>query len=206
MVQQNLAQSPEAQFHLDQIYLQVLGRDADPVGLAGYQGALANGFTLDQARSQIAHSAEAQSDLITLFQDTSHRAPGIAELLGMEDQLAVPGTSQQMLASNLSSNGSAGGYVLFTADAGNTALTALPGTPTLFTFANTAFGNDVVNGFDQTRDTIALSQTQVATFADLQKHMASVNDGTLISLDPTQSIQINGIAPSSLNPHNFVFV
>jgi hypothetical protein len=206
MVERDLAQSPEAASRLDQIYLQVLGRDVDPVGLASYQDALANGFTLDQVRSEIAHSTEAQSDVITLFQEGTGRAPGIAELLGIEDQLAVPGTSQQMLASHFSSSATVGGYVLITADAGNATLADLPGTPTLFTFAATAFGNDVVNGFDQTRDTIALSHTQVATFADLQKHMASVNDDTLISLDPTQSIQINGIAPSALSPHNFVFV
>jgi hypothetical protein len=206
MVEQNLAQSPEAASRLEEIYLQVLGRDADPVGLAGYQGALAGSLTLDGVRSEIAHSAESQSDLITLFQDTTGRAPGIAELLGMQDQLAVPGTTQQMLTSSLASNDTGGAYVLITADVGNATLTALPQTPTLFTFAVNAFGNDVVNGFDQTRDTIALLHTQVATFADLQTHIASVNNGTLISLDPTQSIQINGIAPSGLSPHNFIFV
>jgi hypothetical protein len=205
MVEQSLAHSPEAADHLDQIYLQVLGRDADLVGLAGYQSALANGMTLDGVRSEIAHSAEAQSDLITLFQATTGRAPGIAELLGIEDQLSVPGTSLQILASNVSASGTAGGYVSIFADVGDTTLTALPQTPTLFTFAAVAFGNDVVNGFDPTRDTIALSHTEVATFADLQNHMASVNNGTLISLDPTQSIQISGIAPSGLSPHNFIF-
>jgi hypothetical protein len=44
----------------------------------------------------------------------------------------------------------------------------------------------------------------VASFADLQNHMTNAGGGTLIALDSTHSIQINGVAPSSLGAPNFV--
>jgi hypothetical protein len=134
--------------------------------------------------------------LTALFDGLIGREPGIAELLGMEDQLATPGTSQTSLESALSSSGSAGGYMLIMPDVGNTALTALPETPTLFTFEDMSFGNDTIAGFDPTRDTVELSHTQATSFADLQNHMTNVGGGTLITFDSTHSIQINGIAPS----------
>jgi hypothetical protein len=46
----------------------------------------------------------------------------------------------------------------------------------------------------------------VASFADLQNKTTSVNGGTLITFDPTHSIQINGVAPSSLGANNVVIV
>jgi hypothetical protein len=199
-----LAQSPETQNNLNQIYQQVLGRNIDPSGLNTYETALAGGTSLDQAQGLIAHSAEAVADLTSLFDGIVGRAPGIAELLGMEDHLATPGSSQQALASNLSTIGSAGGYTLITADVGSTTLTALPATPTLFTFDDIAFGNDTIAGFDTTRDTIQLSPTKASSFADLQSKMTIVNGGTLITFDPTHSIQINGVAPTNLGPNNFV--
>ena len=55
-----------------------------------------NGTTLDDAGAIIAHSPEAQSDLTALFQDVLGRAPGAAELVGMEDQLGG-GASQTTL-------------------------------------------------------------------------------------------------------------
>jgi hypothetical protein len=74
----------------------------------------------------------------------------------------------------------------------------------LFTFDDIAFGNDTIAGFDTTRDTIQLSPTKASSFADLQSKMTSVNGGTLITFDPTHSIQINGVAPTNLGPNNFV--
>jgi hypothetical protein len=124
----------------------------------------------------------------------------------MEDRLATPGSSQQALVSDLSTTGSAGGYASITADTGSTGLTALQGTPTLFTFEDIEFGNATIAGFDPTRDTMQVSQSQASSFADLQNKMTSANGGTLITFDPTHSIQINGIAPSSLGASNFVIV
>jgi hypothetical protein len=74
----------------------------------------------------------------------------------------------------------------------------------LFTFDDIAFGNDTIAGFDTTRDTIQLSPTKASSFADLQSKMTSVNGGTLITFDPTHSIQIKGVAPTNLGPNNFV--
>jgi hypothetical protein len=204
-VEQTIAQSPEAQEHLNQIYLQVLGRDADPGGLHTYQSFLANGTSLDQVRGIVAHSAESANDLANLFDGLVGREPGIAELLGMEEQLTTPGTAQNSLESALASSGWAGGYSLIIPDVGNAALTALPETPTLFMFDDIEFGHDTIAGFDPTRDTIELSHTQVANLADLQDK-TSVSGSTLITFDSTHSIQINGVAPSSLGASNFLIV
>jgi hypothetical protein len=205
-VEQDLAHSPESQSHLNLIYLQVLGRDADPVGIDTFTSALASGTSLDEVRGIISHSAEATGDLTRLFSGISGREPGTAELVGMEDQLATPGTSQPGVASNILTSGSAGGYALVTTDAGTAALTALPETPTLFTFDDVPFGNDTIGGFDPPRDTIQLSHTLAANFADLQTKMTNVGGSTLITFDSNRSIQINGIAPSSLGPGNFSLV
>jgi hypothetical protein len=205
-VQVLVAHSTEAQSDLNRIYQQVLGRDADPGGLNTYQDGLGNGQSLDETRSVIAHSSEARSHLTQLFQGIVGRAPGAAELVGMEDQLATPDTAQETLISALSSGGSAGGYLLIVPDIGSTALTALPETPTLFTFDDIEFGNNTIAGFDPTRDSIQLSHAQAQSFADLQSKMTSVGDGTSITFDSAQSIQIDGVAPSTLGPRNFVIV
>ena len=54
--------------------------------------------------------------------------------------------------------------------------------------------------------TIQLSHTQASSVADLQNKMTSVNGGTLITFDPTHSIQINGVAPTGLRANNFVIL
>jgi len=205
-VQVVIAHSPEARSDLNQIYQEVLGRDADPGGLTTYQDGLGSGVSLDEIRSVIAHSPEGQSHLTQLFQGIVGRAPGAAELIGMEDQLATPDTAQETLISDLFSSGSAGGYMLIIPDIGSTALTGLPETPSMFTFDDIAFGNDMIAGFDPTRDSIQLSHAQAQSFADLQSKMTSVGDGTLITFDSAQSIQIDGVAPSTLGPKNFVIV
>ena len=51
-----------------------------------------------------------------------------------------------------------------------------------------------------------LAYTQAANLADLQNKTTSVSGGTLITFDSTHSIQINGVAPSSLGAGNFVIV
>ena len=205
-VEQMLAQSPEAQSALNLIYQQVLGRNADPSGLNSYTASLASGTSLDQVRVTVAHSSEAAADLARLFGGIIGRAPGIAELVGMEDRVATSGSSQQALATDLSTNGSAGGFAWITPDIGSNALTALQGTPILFNFDDIAFGNDTIAGFDSTRDTIQLPHTQATNFADLQSKMTNVNGSTLITFDASHSIQINGVAPTSLGSSNFVIV
>jgi hypothetical protein len=51
----------------------VLHRDADNSGLAGYTSLLANGGSLEDVRSNIAHSGEAQNDLQLIYQQVLGR-------------------------------------------------------------------------------------------------------------------------------------
>ena len=119
-----LAQSPEAQSDINQIYQGVLARDADGGGLTTYMAALGQGTSLGQVRRQIAHSPEAQDDLTQLFQQITGRAPGAAQLAGMEDQIAQPGASQQTVAASL---GATTGLAVITAGLGDASLTAQVG-------------------------------------------------------------------------------
>ena len=212
-----LAGSSEAESAINQIYQDVLGRAADPDGLAAYVAELGDESSsnladpggksgLEGVRDIVAHSGEAAKALTTLFQDALGRAPGAAELVGMEDQLAVAGTTQTTLQTSLDNTGSAGGYTTLTAPAGSATLTATSGTPTLFVFTNIAFGNDTISGFDGTRDTIELPKTLVPDLATLTGETASVNGGSLITLGATQSIFITATAPTLLNATNFLFV
>jgi hypothetical protein len=96
-----------------------------------------------------------------LYQQVLGRAPSTAELVGVEDQLAVGGITQAGLESALSTTGSAGGFATITAPSGNATLAAASG-PTLFAFSDLAF-NDTINGFDVSRDTIALPNSAAAS-------------------------------------------
>ena len=197
-----IAHSPEARGDLKQIYQDVLNRDADTGGLTTYVGLLANGASLDGVRDIIAHSPEATATLKLLFGYVLGRAPGAAELVGMEDHLGAAAT-QSSLKSDLKSTGTAGGYNLLVATPGNATLTAEPKTPTLFAFGDIAFGNDTIAGFDPTRDTIALSRTLVTDLTTLNNETSTVAGGSLITLNPSQSILITGVAPGSLGAANF---
>ncbi len=197
-----LAQSPEAQSDLGQIYTEVLGRPADGGGLTTYMASLAQGTSIAGVRDIVAHSPEAQNDLTSLFATIIGRAPDTAELVGMEDLLGN-GQTQQTLQGALSSSGSAGGFATLTAGSGDAALTAQPGTPTLFVFDDITFGHDTIAGFDPSRDTIQLSPALVPDLATLTSDTAAVAGGTLITLNPSQSILLSGVAQTSLAPGNF---
>jgi hypothetical protein len=198
-----LAQSNEAQGDLNQIYQDVLARNADGSGLASYTAALGGGTPLNGTggvRGIIAHSPEAQGDLTSLFQGILGRAPGAAELVGMEDQLSNPGTTQSSLNGALTSTGSAGGYTTVPAASAVTSYTAQPQVPTLFDFTNLTFGNDTIAGFDPTRDTITLPHAVVTDLATLNNETTTTAAGsTLIALNPSQSITITGVAKGSLD-------
>ena len=56
--------SSNAQSQIRADYQQILGRDADPAGLAAWEQAVAQGATPDQVRSGMAHSAEAADDTV----------------------------------------------------------------------------------------------------------------------------------------------
>jgi hypothetical protein len=198
-----LAQSGEAQGDINQIYQQVLGRGADNGGLAAYEGALGSGWSLDGVRSDIAHSAEAQADLVRLFDGTVNRDPNAAELAGAETRLAQ-GAGLSDLQNDLAGSGSAGGFTAVAATSGDASLSAAPG-PTAFQFSEVSLGQDTIQGFDPTQDAIVLSHTQAPNAATVLAGASSTGAGTLITLNPNQSILIAGVAPTALHPSNFQF-
>src|SRR5439155_20901381 len=134
------------------------------------------------------------------------RAPGAAELVGMEDQLSNPGTTQTTLTNALTATGSAGGFTTITAPAGNAPLTA-PKVPTLFDFTNLSFGSDTIAGFDASRDTIKLSHSTVASLTALNNETTKNAAGdSVIAFNGSQSITLTGIAPATLGAANFLIV
>jgi hypothetical protein len=168
-------------------------------------GAGQTGSSISAVRSAIAHSGEAAGDVAQLFQTAISRAASNAEIVGMEDLLGN-GATQATLQGTLSSSGAAGVNTIVTVPTGSTSLTAQPNTPTTFVFGDIAFGNDTIAGFDPTRDAIQLPKALVGDVTTLLGETTSSAAGTLITLNPTQSVQINGIAKSALGASNFVIL
>src|SRR5262249_43423492 len=109
--QNTLAMPQNGQDNLNLIYQQVLGREPDSGGFATYQALLDSGADLSNVRSIIAHSAEAQMDLVRLFGGILNRDPNAAELMGAENRLA-DGASLQDLQDGLIADGGAGGFTI----------------------------------------------------------------------------------------------
>jgi hypothetical protein len=65
---------------IDEVYLEVLGRDVDPAGLADAQAQLLLGGTLDGLRSALASGPEAQGDFVSTLSSVGATAPGQAEI------------------------------------------------------------------------------------------------------------------------------
>ncbi|MGH6739634.1 MAG: hypothetical protein ACREDY_11500, partial [Bradyrhizobium sp.] len=147
---------------------------------------------------------EGAGALTTLFQGIVGRVPSTAELVGLEDQLAVAGNTQASLESALSATSSAGGFTTITAPSGNATL-APASAPTLFAFSDLAF-NDTINGFDVSRDTIKLPTSVVASLDIIKTDTASASGGSLITLNPNQSIFIANVAPNTLTAGNFLIL
>jgi hypothetical protein len=70
-------------------------------------------------------------------------------------------------------------------------------------FGDIAFGNDTIAGFDPARDTIQIAHARVADLTTLANDTTAFGTGTLITINSSQSIQLTGIAPTSLGPANF---
>jgi hypothetical protein len=198
-VREILGHSGEAQNDIALIYQQVLGRAADNGGLATYEDTLDGGWSLAGVRSDIAHSAEAQADLVRLFDGTVNRDPNAAELAGAETRL-TQGAALSDLGNDLAQSGSAGGFTALAATSGDASLSAAQG-PTAFLFSDVAFGQDTISGFDPSQDAIVLGHAQAPGFA-----VSADAAGTLVTLNPSQSIQLNGVSPAALHPSNFQFV
>jgi hypothetical protein len=201
-----LGLSGESRDHIDQLYHDVLGRPVDGGGLATYTATLANGGSLAEVRGILAHSVEAAGDLAPLFRGIVGRAPGAAELVGMEDLLAN-GATQSSLTSTLTLSGPAGltGIARISALPGDSALTAPPAVPTLFNFTDLGFGHDTIAGFDPVRDTLVLPRALVAnqTALDNDRRPDAAGTGTLITLNPSHSIDLLATSNATLTQANF---
>jgi hypothetical protein len=77
--------------------------------------------------------------------------------------------------------------------------------PEVFDFGDLSVGNATIVGFDPTQDAIRLSSSLAAGPAALQSDISTTAAGTLITLDKTHSIALNGPAPTSLTAANFGF-
>lgn len=73
---------------INSIYEQVLNRDADGVEIARCSFDLAKGMTVDEMRSKIAHSKEAQIDINSTYYQVLHQEVESAELARYKSDLA----------------------------------------------------------------------------------------------------------------------
>ena len=87
----------------------------------------------------------------------------------------------------------------------DTALNATAGKDD-FVFTSYAAGAHSISGFDPSQDVVELSKANFADFADLQTHSTASGGSTLIALDSTSSLLIQGVQPSGLHSSNFAFV
>jgi hypothetical protein len=89
--------------------------------------------------------------------------------------------------------------------AAGAALNGIGGADT-FVFPAKGFGHDTITGFDVARDVIQLPKAAFASFADVQAHTTAAAGGALIALNPSDTIQLAGVAPASLHASDFKFV
>jgi hypothetical protein len=68
-----------------------------------------------------------------------------------------------------------------------------------------ALGNEVINGFNPSRDEIELDTGDFANFATVMADASQVGANTVITLDPGDTITLTGVAKSSLTASNFTF-
>jgi hypothetical protein len=88
---------------------------------------------------------------------------------------------------------------------GDLILTAQPG-PEAFDFSSWSFGHDSIQNFAPGEDVIRLNQSLSGDFANLQAHISSVGDATLINIDPSRSLTLDHVSVASLTAANFRFV
>ena len=74
-----------------------------------------------------------------------------------------------------------------------------------FVLASFAEGAHAITGFDPTQDVIELSRASFADFASLEAHSTAASGGTLIALDSTSTLLIQGVSPTDLHSSDFVF-
>jgi VCBS repeat-containing protein len=70
----------------------------------------------------------------------------------------------------------------------------------------TSIGNDTIRGFSTKLDKIQFNAGLVANFEAVRAHAKQVGSDTVIALDQNNSITLKGVALSSLQASNFIFV
>lgn len=179
-----------------ELYNEVLARNPNADELATDIIDLAEGTSGGQLRRDLAHSPEAVNDLSNAFENALYRSPDAAELAGMEEQLANAGATQASITPG-------SGVTTLIPGAGTDLLTAAANTPTSFDFSDVNFGNVAIVGFDPAQDAIRLPSSLVDSFTAVQADMSATTSGTLITLDETHSIMLDGVMFGSLTAANF---
>jgi hypothetical protein len=128
----------------------------------------------------------------------------MAELAGLENQIAPFGASQSSIQTALAQNGPTGFTVLAIGN-GTQSVGALA-SPEAFDFSSWGFGSATIAGFDPTQDAVRLSHTLVSSFATVQSDMVSTAGGAVITFDGSHSLTLGNVAPASLVGANFRFV
>lgn len=75
-----------------------------------------------------------------------------------------------------------------------------------FNFTTYTPGAHAISGFNPAQDLVAFALASFSGFAAVQAHSTASGGGTLIALDGSASLLIQGIAPSALAAANFKFV
>lgn len=93
---EGLKKHAQARMAIEQLYQDVLGRQADQQGIETYMKMLENGMPLKQVRKALAYSPEAQKAITERFQTLVRRPPLPEEIQKSQEFLAADGTIDQL--------------------------------------------------------------------------------------------------------------
>jgi hypothetical protein len=141
------------------------------------------------------------SDTITLQGDLSAQWWGVSSLLS---RIAF-GDGSTVAVGQPSYGQGRGMAFIWDGTAIDSTLTASGFGSNAFDFRTGPFGNDVINGFNTTRDLIQFGVSEFASFAALQPNLTATAGGTLVTLGQNSSVLLQGVAPSQLQAKDFQF-
>ncbi len=99
-----------------------------------------------------------------------------------------------------------GDGVRFISGASATSTIAATSEDDVFVFTSFMAGPHAISGFNPAHDLIELSKASLANFAAVQAHSTAAGGGTLIGLDRSSSLLVQGVSPGSLHAGDFRFV
>ena len=202
-VQASLAISSEAAVAINNLYQNVLGRNADPGGATAFQQLLAQpGQSLNTARTALINSSEASTDIDSIYikfggqpSPTVLLSDTIEGKVQLTAGLSLADLSYQIHfidSSPITTNISTGSIL-------NAASSA-----ELFQTQASAVGRSVINNFNPNMDVISLSQAY--NFSSVINNGQQTASGFQINLLGGNSILLSGLNENSLVPHDFRFV